>query len=443
MATAPTIYALSSGASVAGVAVIRISGPAVGVIVERLRLGKLRPRVAHRVQIADPHSGEIIDDGLALLFPAPASYTGEDVLELHVHGGRAVVAASLAALSRIDGCRPAEAGEFTRRAFHNGKLDLTEAEGFADLIAAETEAQRRQALRVAAGGLRDLYEGWRAQLIDAMALMEAALDFSDEADVAADAINQARLRITALRPQIAAHLNDGRRGEILRGGLKVVIAGPPNAGKSSLLNALARRAVAIVSPEPGTTRDVVEARLDLGGYPVIVSDTAGIRRQPAGEIEREGIRRSFARSAEADLVLWLIDATAPEIKPPHELLDQGAAIVSVLNKIDLAKPHGIDALAAISTKTGEGLPGLLELIGARAAGRLDSGDAPLITTARQRALIEDAGRALDDYLADSLALPELRADDLRRAAQSLGRVTGRIDAEDVLSQVFGAFCIGK
>lgn len=442
VSSAPTIYALSSGSGVAGVAVIRVSGANVGVVIERLRLGELQPRLARLVRIADPDTGEAIDSALALYFAEPASYTGEDVLELHVHGGRAVVAAVLGALSQIGGCRLAEAGEFTRRAFHKGKMDLTEAEGLADLIAAETQVQRRQALRVAEGSLRVLYESWRAQLIEAMALMEAALDFADEADVAADAVHQAETRVGDLRSSISAHLDDGRRGEIMREGYRVVIAGPPNAGKSSLLNALARRDVAIVSAEPGTTRDVVEIRLDLGGFAVVVSDTAGIRADPTGTVEREGIRRSFARSAEADLVLWLIDAGAPLPSPADELLRQGVEVIPILNKTDLGVPAGIPAAAAISTRTGDGLPGLLDLIANRAANRLEPGEAPLITTTRQRALIQETRANLDRFLAGNEP-PELRAEDLRLAAGALGRITGRVDAEDVLNRVFGAFCIGK
>jgi tRNA modification GTPase len=438
-----TIYALSSGSGTAGVAVIRISGPRVPAIISSLGLGQLTPRTARLARIFDPVSRDAIDTALVLYFPAPRSYTGEDLLELHVHGGRAVVAAVLAALSQIEGCRLAEAGEFTRRAFHNGKLDLTEAEGLADLIAAQTEAQRRQAVKVAGGVLRELYEGWRTQLIQAMALMEASLDFSDEADVADDAITQARSIAISLRAAIASHLDDKRRGEILRDGLIVVIAGPPNAGKSSLLNALARRDVAIVSSEPGTTRDVIEARLDLGGYPVIVSDTAGIRAEPSGGVEAEGIRRSFARSAEANLILWLIDAGDPVIEPPQELLDQDVEIIRVLSKADLGRPAAIAASIALSTRTGEGLSDLLKLINRRAADQLEASESPLITTPRQRALVTETLGSLDGYLGSSPDQPELGAEDLRQAARSLGRITGRVDVEDVLDRVFGAFCIGK
>ncbi len=474
MSDGDTISALSSAPGVAGVAVVRVSGGRVEVVIEALglierhkaqpltppspvgrgrgeglrgsqadQLAHLEPRHAHLVKIKDPTSGELIDHGLALFFPAPASFTGEDVLELHVHGGRAVVAALLAALGSIPGCRLAEPGEFTRRAFHNGKLDLTSAEGLAALLSAETEAQRKSALRVAGGELRTLYEGWRTELIEAMALMEAAIDFSDEADVAADAVGQSRHRVAALQAKITAHLNDNRRGEILRDGLKVVLAGPPNAGKSSLLNALARRDVAIVSPEPGTTRDVVEARLDLGGYPVIVSDTAGIRPDPSGAIEQEGIRRTFARAEDADIVLWLIDSTDPVPNPPAELASIGQLLLRVRSKADLAGAAPTSGPPAISTKTGQGIDDLLALLTAHARERIGDGGSAAIITARQRALITETAQSLAAVLAGSPDATELRAEDLRLAAQSLGRLTGRVDVEEVLDRVFSAFCIGK
>ena len=491
MSDADTIFALSSAPGVAGVAVVRVSGGRVGAVVDALGLrvrrqdqpltppspqgrggdvaptvplapplpwgeGRgeglldtqtyrpgLEPRHAHLVKIKDPHSRDLIDSGLALLFPQPASFTGESVLELHVHGGRAVAAALLAALSKLPGLRLAEPGEFTRRAFQNGKLDLTGAEGLAALLAAETEAQRRSALRVAGGELRNLYEGWRSRLIEAMALMEAAIDFSDEADVAANAVAQARGRVVELQAHITAHLNDNRRGEILRDGLRVVLAGPPNAGKSSLLNALARRDVAIVSPEPGTTRDVIEARLDLGGFPVIVSDTAGIRPDPGGAIEQEGIRRTFASSQEADIVLWLIDSTDPVPNPPAELASVGQLLLRVRSKADLVASGLSAGPPAISTTTGAGIDGLLALLTAHARDRIGDGGSAAIITSRQRALLTETSRSLTAYVTGSPEATELRAEDLRQAAQSLGRLTGRVDVEDVLDRVFSAFCIGK
>jgi tRNA modification GTPase len=388
-------------------------------------------------------TGEPIDDGIALSFPAPRSYTGEPVLELHIHGGRAVIAALYAALGGIAGLRLAEPGEFTRRAFINGKLDLTEVEGLADLIAAETEGQRQQALRVAAGQLRDLYDGWRTKLIEAMSLIESAIDFSDEGDVARDAIDQATSRVRLLHAKIAQHLNDGRRGEIMRDGFRVVIAGPPNAGKSSLLNALARREVAIVSPEPGTTRDALEVHLDLGGVPVILTDTAGIREKPEGAIEAEGIRRSYARTSDANLVLWLWDGTVPMITPPEQL-PRLAPLLEVMSKIDLLPPTRLANMAlSVSALTGSGLDQLVAKLSEMAKAHRPIGDGAVITTARQRARITETLTALGDYLAGDFSLAELQAEHLRRAAQSLGRLTGRIYIEDVLDRIFASFCIGK
>lgn len=404
------------------------------------------PRRATLRAIRDPATGLEIDRGIVLLYAAPASFTGEDVVEILLHGGRAVVASVLAVLQGR-GCRLAEPGEFARRAFENGKIDLTEAEGIADLIDAETEAQRRQAVRQAGGVLHRLYEEWRAELLDAMALTEAGIDFSDEADVAADALQRAREIVVALQDRIAAHLADRRRGEILREGFRVVLAGPPNVGKSSLLNALARREAAIVSAEPGTTRDVIEVRLDLGGYPVIVSDTAGIR-EAGGEIEREGIRRTFAQARAADLVLWVVDAAAPVWQVPAGLGEDGSEVVVVVSKADLDEGAGRvergEAQSAVRTSvaTGQGLPELVALIAEQARDRIAPGDGPVITQARHRRALEECVRNLTEHLSARRA-PEIAAEDLRGAAQALGRITGRVDAEEVLGRIFGRFCIGK
>jgi tRNA modification GTPase len=441
-----TIFAVSSGHGRAGVAVIRISGPAAGAAVERMAPPLPRPRFAAFRRIRHPATGELLDEALVLWFPAPRSETGEDMAEFQVHGGRAVIQGVLAGLGSIAGCRVAEPGEFARRALENGKLDLTGAEGLADLIDAETAAQRRQALRQAGGALFRLYEGWRQRLIGAMARLEAAIDFSDEPDVAADTLQAARADVEALAREIAAHLDDGHRGELLREGFHVVLAGPPNAGKSSLLNALARRDVAIVSEEAGTTRDVIEVRLELDGLPVVVSDTAGLR-EATGQIEQEGMRRTLARARDADLVLWLVDVTAPPAGVPAALAAKAGRTLTVANKMDLVPAGVLHPLPAgaigISVRTGQGMDGLTRRLAALVAARIGESEAPVLTQARHRQQLERAMAPLTSFLGAPLGEVELRAEDLRRAAQALGRLTGAVDVEDVLDQVFSRFCIGK
>ena len=306
-----TIFALSSGRPPAAIAVIRISGPRAGEALQALGVKIPQPRWAALARLRDPVSDEIIDEGLALFFPGPKSETGEDTAELQLHGGRAVVAATLEALGRIEGLRPAEAGEFTRRAFENGKLDLTAVEGLADLVGAETEGQRRQAFRQMKGALGGRAEEWRRKLIQALALIEAGIDFSDEADVPGELVGPALAIARELAGEIEAGLADDGRGERLREGLVVAIAGPPNAGKSTLLNRIAQREAAIVSPYAGTTRDVIEVHLDLNGWPVTLLDTAGMR-ETGDPVEMEGVRRARARAAAADLVLWVEDVSGGE-----------------------------------------------------------------------------------------------------------------------------------
>src|ERR1700693_3082886 len=331
-----TIFALSSGRPPAAIAVVRVSGVQAGPALQRLTGGVPKPSEAVLGQVRDPATGEAIDEALALWFPAPRSETGEDVAELQLHGGQAVIAGVLNALGRIEGCRPAEAGGVTRRAFENGRLDLTAVEGLADLIAAETQAQRRLAFRQLKGLIGDRAEVWRRRLIEALALVEARIDFSDEADVPEDLLGPALHAAQQLRDEIAGVLADGRRGERLRDGLVVAIAGPPNAGKSTLLNRLARREAAIVSPYAGTTRDVIEVHLDLDGYPVTLLDTAGIRDSDE-PVEREGVRRARQRAAAADLVLWVIDGSVGGLavdERPKNLAN--VTIWLVRNKIDQA-----------------------------------------------------------------------------------------------------------
>lgn len=439
-----TIYSLSSAPGRAGVAVIRVSGPAAEPALCALAGALPQARVASLRELRHPKSGAVLDHAIVLWFPAPRSFTGDDVAELHVHGSRAVIQATLSALAEVPGLRPAEAGEFARRAFEHGKLDLTAVEGLADLIDAETEAQRLQALRQSDGALAKLYEGWRQQIILGLAEIEADLDFSDEADVVGFGNRAALVQIAELERNICTHLYDSHRGEILRDGLRVAITGPVNAGKSSLLNALARREAAIVSDKPGTTRDVVEVRLDLNGFPVIVSDTAGLRETDE-EVEAEGVRRALASAADAQIVVWLVDGAQPEpVGPPAGLAPE--KLIVVVNKSELLTSRDafpIDAGLFISVHTQEGIGDLVTWLGDEAARRLDTeGDAPL-TRERHRRELEETLCALRAFLNGPPKELELRCEDLRRAAVCIGRLTGHIDVEDVLDQIFAQFCIGK
>jgi tRNA modification GTPase len=436
-----TIVALASGAGPAAIAVIRISGPKARNVLDAFCGGTPEPRRASLREIGPPE-GSLLDRGLVLWFPGPASFTGENMAELHVHGSRAVVRGIIDCVLSLAGTRLAEPGEFARRAFENGKLDLTEVEGLADLINAETEAQARQALAQAEGSLRRLYEGWRSQLLSAQALIEAGLDFADEGDVATDVSVKAGAVVGELLESISRHLAD-RRGERLRDGVRIVIAGAPNAGKSSLLNALAKRDVAIVSEEAGTTRDVLEVHLDLGGVPVILTDTAGLR-EAQGQVEAEGVRRALSRLDKADIVLWLVDATAPVWEPPVNLEAKRKSFVTALNKIDLApEAKGVRDCISISAKTGQGLDLLIDRLQAEAADATEQGaGSPLMTRARHRVELEGAQAALKRFGDPSLS-PELKAEELRIAARHLGRLTGRIDVEEVLGAIFAEFCIGK
>lgn len=448
--TDQTIFALASGRGRAGVAVIRVSGPNAGDSLIRLTGVLPAARQARRARIGDG-AAETLDDGLVLWFPGPASFTGEDVAEFHVHGGRAVIDGVLSALGRCPGLRLAEPGEFSRRACANGKMDLTAAEGLADLVEAETAAQRRQALRQMGGALADLYDGWRRRLVGTLAHLEASIDFADE-DLPGDLEGDVDASAAALAREIAAHLDDGRRGERLRDGIDVVIIGPPNAGKSSLLNALAGRAAAIVSPHPGTTRDVIEIALDLGGYPVLLVDTAGLRE--GGEpVEREGVARARARAQSAALRLIVLDGAVWPCSEPDVRSLVAPDSVLVVNKVDLfeeAPATGRVEVAghcalAVSAATGAGLDDLVTALEALVAARFDAVAMPALTRTRHRvalqACLDALGRAMTDKSATGL--PELRAEDLRQAADALGRITGRVDVEEVLDRVFRDFCIGK
>jgi len=478
-ATRDTIYALSSGRPPAAIAVVRISGPHAGVALTAL-MGRIPdPRKAALARIRG-RDGEIVDQALALWFPGPQSETGEDVAELQLHGGHAVVAAVFAALSRIEGLRPAEAGEFTRRAFENGKLDLTAVEGLADLVMAETEGQRRQAFRQMTGALRDRSEDWRTQMIQALALVEARIDFSDEADVPQDLVTPALQIARALEGDIASVLAEGNRGERLREGFVVAIAGPPNAGKSTLLNRIAKREAAIVSPYAGTTRDVIEVHLDLNGLPVTFLDTAGIR-ETDDPVEQEGVRRARERAAGADLILWVVDIQ--QASPAHER--HGVPVWVIRNKIDLqqgltqrneqriqskGKSEPIfqvnknlkntankgltqkseieftfnESMFDISAKTGEGFDVLLSALARLAEKFLAGAETALVTRERHRRALQDTLAALRRALAPDLSSREdLLAEELRLATRALGRLIGRVDVDDVLDVVFRDFCIGK
>jgi tRNA modification GTPase len=513
-----TIFALSSGRPPAAIAVIRIAGPRARAAVEALGVKVPEPRRVGFARFRDPASGEVIDEGLVLWFEAGKSEVGEDTAELQPHGGRAIITALLAALGRVEGLRPAEAGEFTRRAFENGKLDLTAVEGLADLVMAETEGQRRQAYRQMRGALGKQAEAWRERLIKALALVEARIDFSDESDVPEDLLAPAVGIARELAGEIAAALADGHRGERLREGMVVAIAGPPNAGKSTLLNRLARREAAIVSPYAGTTRDVIEVHLDLGGMPVTLLDTAGIR-ETDDPVEMEGVKRAQARAAEADLVLWVVDAREDSsVAAVEGRSDESRPLTwLVRNKIDLRQgglrgvegggaagetvsgnaPRGAagsgaprrtqDRVASegvgspgrnegndrfndlvtkmvntelscrsescapcaesefsISATTSAGVSSLVSAL-ERQAGEFLSGSEPaLVTRARHRRALEDALGALTRATARPVAEHEdLLAEELRLAARALGRLTGRVDVEDILDIIFSDFCIGK
>jgi tRNA modification GTPase len=500
-----TIFALSSGRPPAAIAVVRISGPRAGAGLQALSGRLPHARQASLARLRDPESGESLDEALALWFPSPRSETGEDMAELQLHGGRAVIAAVLAALGRLPGFRPAEAGEFTRRAFENGRMDLTAVEGLADLIGAETEAQRRQAYRQLKGMLGDRAETWRARLIQALALVEAGIDFSDEADVPEELIRPALDIARVLHDEISAALAQAGRGERLRDGLVVAIAGPPNAGKSTLLNRIAKREVAIVSPFAGTTRDVIEVHLDLGGYPVTLLDTAGVR-ETDDPVEQEGVRRARDRAAAADLVLWITEAGGPVADFPRfggmsvqkkvpalPLADQSAAspgtaglkataelvadkasscsrqtsssgpvsgpmaenppVWLIQNKIDLlvpnsaltrSEPNILNELEfiSISATGGVGIEELLRRLEDHAMNFF-GGESGLITRERHRSDLTLARAALARSMAEGSGREEIVAEELRLAARALGRLTGKVDVEDVLDVIFRDFCIGK
>jgi tRNA modification GTPase len=447
-----TIFALSSGRLPSAIAIVRVSGPQARTALESLAGRVPAPRMARRVLLRDGE-GQDIDDAVVLWFPGPASATGEDIAEFHIHGSRAVQAALFARLSKFENVRAAEPGEFTRRAFENGKLDLTEAEALDDLIHADTDRQRRQALRQLQGLLGDKARDWRARMIEASALVEAGIDFSDEGDVPAEVMAPALATIKSLLHEIEETLAAQGRSERLRDGLMVAIAGPPNVGKSTLINLLARREVAIVSPYAGTTRDVIEVRLDLDGYPVTLIDTAGIR-DTEDPVEQEGVRRARLRAAEADLVLWVSDAQQGRDESTMEI--SATAVWTVRNKIDLdsvderagtgrsLRPgQESEASFRISADRGDGILELIASLTAFARDYFGSGEDALIGRERQRRLLRETADGLRRGLAVAGQGDELLAEELRAASQSLGRLLGRIDVENILDAIFREFCIGK
>lgn len=449
-----TIYALASAAGAAGVAVVRVSGMAAVDSLAALTPGQdaPQPRQAMLRRLVHPATGQTIDHAIVVRFAAPASFTGEDVVEYHIHGSPAVIRMLHVVLAQQNGHRLAEPGEFTRRAFEHGKMDLTEAEAVADLIHAETELQQFQAIAQMEGGLSKIYRGWADTLTRALAHLEADIDFPDE-DLPGGVAAEVWPVLTTLIREIAGHLDDNRRGERLRDGIHVAVIGAPNAGKSSLVNALTQREVAIVSEHAGTTRDIIEAHLNLGGFPVILSDTAGLRPDQLsadahGTIEGEGIRRALRRAQEADFKILLFDAVQ-STPDPHTLALADDRSIIVYNKLDLMQfPSPLvreggpgSGKMYVSTHTGEGLKELTAALVGHLNSLFGQRPSPSLTRQRHRYALADSKSSLERAL--SAPEPELMAEDVRLALRALGRITGRVDVEDLLDVIFRDFCIGK
>jgi tRNA modification GTPase len=434
-----TIYALATGVGRAAIGVFRLSGSKVPDVVKAFAGNLPEPRRARLVSFRDPHSGAVLDRGLVLFFPAPASFTGEDAAEFHIHGGHAVAAAFVRAFETLPDLRAAEPGEFTRRAFLNGKLDLSAVEGIADLIEAETELQRRQALQHMSGALRDRALLWRSILLEASARLEGSIDFADEADVSGEFSEALRQLLDPLVEELERDLS-GRAGERIRDGLTIMLAGPPNAGKSTLLNALARRDVAIVSPYPGTTRDLLEVRLDIEGVAVILLDTAGLR-ESIDPVEAIGIERAKQKSQSADLVLWLCEAGSPQV--PDIALESHLEVWPITTKADLELGGQTKGSLSVSAQTGFNLDLLWTRLAAFTREKSGGGEPRLITRQRHREAFQRAAESLRRMLSDVERPVEFLAEDLRVAIRALESLVGGVDADDVLGEIFSRFCIGK